>query len=318
MAEQATTESKGQSSICLHANSDAERQRLTRKARSGTLTRVARGIYAPAEQWEELDDIDRARNLALVLGLVHPNWVFCLFTAAVLYGLEIGRDNAMPLHVQTPRSRETTTSEFVRHPLTCTNPGVVEAVHVTPEVQTVIDCLIELPFQRALAVADSALRVLKLTKKELTSELAKRPSGKAKRIAENVIAYADSCAANGGESVARAVMIEQGFMVPELQVEMNDPLDPSQKHYADFRWRLSSGDVVGELDGRDKYVLPEMTGGRDTLDVVIDERHRESRLTAPGVKVMRFTFRDVMDVGRFVSLLKLYGIPRGVARIMDE
>ncbi|MBR1828943.1 MAG: hypothetical protein IJ781_05465, partial [Atopobiaceae bacterium] len=153
---------------------------------------------------------------------------------------------------------------------------------------------------------------------ELLSELALRPEGMQRRIAENSVRYADPLAANGGESVARAVMIEQGFMIPELQAEVTDPLDPSQTYYVDYRWQLEGGDVIGELDGRDKYVLPEMMGGRDTLGVVIDERHRESRLTVPGTKVLRFSFRDVMDVERFVSLLELYGIPRGPARKMDE
>ena len=305
------------SSLCQHPNTPAERQRFSRRVRSGTCVRPFRSLYAPADEWTKLDAVEQTRQLAIALAKLHPTWVFCLFTAAALYGLEIGRDHALPLHAQTPRGYSSN-CDLIQHPLTCAHPDSVGTARVTPAVQTVVDCLLELPFSRGLAVADSALRGLGLTKKELFAELEARPKEAASKRAESTITYADPRAANGGESVARAVMIEQGFMVPELQAEMRDPLDPSRKYFADFRWQLSSGDVVGELDGRDKYVLPEMTGERDTLDVVIDERHRESRLTAPGVKVMRFTFRDVMDVDRFISLLELYGIPRGAARIMDK
>ena len=229
-------------SLCMHPSSAAERNRFSRRVRSGTLVRPVRSLYAPTDEWEKLDAVERARHIAVALAELHPAWVFSLFTAAALYGLEIGRNYAMPLHVQVPRGSCTRdTAEITHHPLTCKNSATVGAV-----------------------------------------------------------------------------MIEQGFMIPELQVKIGDPLDPSGSYYVDFRWRLSSGDVIGELDGKDKYVLPEMTGGRETIDVVIDERHRESRLTVPGSKVMRFSFRDVLDEGRFVSLLELYGIPRGPARKVSE
>lgn len=306
-------------SLCMHPSSAAERNRFSRRVRSGTLVRPVRSLYAPTDEWEKLDAVERARHIAVALAELHPAWVFSLFTAAALYGLEIGRNYAMPLHVQVPRGSCTRdTAEITHHPLTCKNSATVGAVRVTPPVPTVVDCLFELPFSRALAVADSALRVLGLSKEELLREVQSRSEGRGQAIATSAIKFADARAANGGESVARAVMIEQGFMIPELQVKIGDPLDPSGSYYVDFRWRLSSGDVIGELDGKDKYVLPEMTGGRETIDVVIDERHRESRLTVPGSKVMRFSFRDVLDEGRFVSLLELYGIPRGPARKVSE
>lgn len=53
-----------------------------------------------------------------------------------------------------------------------------------------------------------------------------------------------------------------------------------------------------------------MTHGRDALQVLRDERIRESQLTLAVDCVMRFTFADVIDEHRLVALLERFGIPR--------
>ena len=306
-----------QEGVCIHPKDEGGRRRCVRAAKRGTYVRICRGLYAPTDEWRKLDEVERARNIALALSKMHPAWVFCLYTAAAMYGLEIGRDNATRIHVQAPQGGNTKANNLLaRYPMTCGSPVIVHGAKVTPPAQTVVDCLLCLPFARALAVTDSALRNLGLTKDDLRAELESRPLSAGHPVAHAAIVHADLRAENGGESVARAIMIEQGFMVPELQVKITDALDARRDYYVDFYWHLQSGDVVGELDGRDKYQDARMLGDRDTLDVLIDERHRESRLTVPGVRVMRFTFRDVMDTQRFVRLLELYGIPRGPSRLL--
>lgn len=303
---------------CIHPRTSAERSACSRRVKSGEYLRVFRGLYAQADTWNGSGEVEHVRLIARSLADMHPQWVFCHFTAAAIYGLEIGRDLALPLHVQMPRGgRKHADSDILRHQPTCSKPTTWEGVRVTPPAQTVIDCLLELPFARGLAIADSALRVLGLTKELLTDELNRRGDVPRRALVANVVSYADSRAANGGESVARAVMIEQGFMLPDLQFEVHDPLNPKATYYVDYRWHLATGDVFGELDGKDKYVDPEMTGGRGVLEVMVGERHREARLTTSGARVLRFTFRDAVDAGRLCQLLELYGIPRGPARVMD-
>ena len=110
-------------------------------------------------------------------------------------------------------------------------------------------------------------------------------------------------------------MIEQGFMVPQLQVKIPNLIEGIGSYYADFFWELSDGtQVAGELDGLDKYCDPTMTGGRSVTQVMSEERRRESRLGAAGLKVVRFSFAEVEDVAKFSRLLEAYGIPRGPAR----
>ena len=70
-----------------------------------------------------------------------------------------------------------------------------------------------------------------------------------------------------------------------------------------------AGWISGELDGGEKYVNPAMTHGRDVLQVMRDERLRESGMTLAVDRVMRFTFSDVANEARLVALLERFGIP---------
>lgn len=298
------------------ASSANELRQFERHAAAGKLFSPYRGMFVDVEEWSRTPTSKRAQRVIATLADKHPQWVFCLFSAATVYGLEVGRDDLAVIHLQCQgRTRQNKNGTIVRHHHA--NPTFVEVngIRITPPLQTVVDCLCALAFDRALAIADSAMRVLGVTKRELQDELDSRGNCAGWQVARDAIAYANPLSANGGESVARAVMIEQGFMIPKLQAKMHDPLNPTNVYYVDFLWELGdAGDVIGELDGRDKYVLPEMTGGRDALEVMRDERHRESRITALRARVLRFTFKDVMDVGRFTKMLELYGVPRGMAR----
>jgi very-short-patch-repair endonuclease len=89
---------------------------------------------------------------------------------------------------------------------------------VTAPLRTVLDCCRSLPFDAALAVADSALRSRTVTRAELT-EAASRAAGPGARRVRRVAAHADARAANPFESVLRALSIEEGFdLTPQLQI----------------------------------------------------------------------------------------------------
>ena len=46
--------------------------------------------------------------------------------------------------------------------------------------------------------------------------------------ARRVARYADGLSESGGESKARALMIERGWQTPELQIELFDPVEPGR------------------------------------------------------------------------------------------
>lgn len=91
---------------------------------------------------------------------------------------------------------------------------------VTTKARTVIDCARDLPFDRALAVADSALRRGDLTRDELIGLGLRLPKlGRKRALA--VIEAADGRAANPFESCLRAIALG----VPGLTVEPQVVID---------------------------------------------------------------------------------------------
>ncbi|MFW5470762.1 hypothetical protein ACOCJ4_12010 [Knoellia sp. CPCC 206435] len=89
---------------------------------------------------------------------------------------------------------------------------------VTTPLRTVLDCARRLPFDEALAVADSALRSGKVGRTELR-EAAQMTRGPGSIGVRRVAAHAHRGAANPLESVLRALTIEVGLvMTPQLQV----------------------------------------------------------------------------------------------------
>jgi len=114
--------------------------------------------------------------------------------------------------------------------------------------------------------------------------------------------------------MARAAIIEEGFELPDLQVELHDPMDGAA-YRVDFLWTCPDGRrIIGELDGWEKYLDPAMTEGRGTLGVLVAERQRESRITMSGASVVRFSYRQVRDHGYLARLLAAYGVPRALER----
>ncbi len=88
------------------------------------------------------------------------------------------------------------------------------AAGITSPLRTVVDCARLLPFDEALAIADSALRSGLVTRDELdTVSVRGAGAGAVRRVVE----AADGRAANAFESVLRALCIEVGVLVVPQQ-----------------------------------------------------------------------------------------------------
>lgn len=177
------------------------RAKIRLAVRRGRILRDVRGRYALAAADEAL----RAAN--------RLSGVLCLDSAALHHGWKVKHRPSSPA-VAVPRNRNVTADRRygvrVIHLDLATDD--IEG-RATGPLRTVMDCASRLPFDEALAIADSALRSGQVTKSELRLAAAKMPARYRSRCAR-VAEEADHRADNPFESVLRAIALD----IPGLSV----------------------------------------------------------------------------------------------------
>ncbi len=299
---------------CLVAGSASLRKALETRLRGGLLVSPAPRLFVRAQYWGGLTSTQRHRHVLLGLGRLHPSWVACGISAAVAHELQVPyRLLDGKTHVTGCDKHAKTWGEIRVHKASREiEPVIVGGIPVTSVPQTALDCARLVDARGGLAIADSALRVCGMAREELVDYVEAHGRGlRGITLAREVASMADARSANGGESIARRVMHELGYALPELQVCFADPMDPQRRYYADFVWPHAEGGlVIGELDGVEKYMDPEMTGPDGLRGAVLRERRRESRLTITRAAIARFSYAEVLDLGWFDRLLATFGVPR--------
>lgn len=187
---------------------------------------------------------------------------------------------------------------------------------VTPPVQTVRDLAIRLPLALSLPAMDKLLQrkvlpgspsdvQLVFTADDVRASTLLLPNGTQRGRVERVLEVADGLAQSPGESLSRAIMIQDGFPTPILQVPFRD--SRGLIGMPDFDWEEYK--TLGEFDGYEKYSAQKYLKGKTPSDVVFEEKKREDRLRARGYKVVRWTWADIKDPRRLVALLREAGLP---------
>lgn len=299
--------------MCLAAQTKLGVELLERRVASHLLIRVFPHLYEEPSYWKTLSVTEKSIRVIRTAATLHPDWVFCQTSAAIAHGLEVSQPDPGVVHIVTTPEAHTASNRHVRrHAVGSYTVCVASGVHVVDMDTCVTGCIGLLDLPHGLAVADSYLREKRLATSDLVrlaESIGYRPR---RRNALRTAGFADPLAENGGESVARGTMIELGYEIPRLQVEIANPLDPDDCYRVDFLWPGDSERpaIIGELDGMGKYQEPEMLQGRSTLDVLTEERLRESRLTLTDARIMRFHFGDVLDRSGFARLLDASGVPK--------
>jgi very-short-patch-repair endonuclease len=244
------------------------RPAVDRALRDGRIERVARGRYA-------LPTASQAKREAHRLkGTAH------LLSAAAHWGWRTKWQPRAP-QIAVPRGRRVTPSQ---HAGVLVSWRAIPDVDgwVTSPVRTVLDCAATLPFDEALAVADSALRSRDVTRAELRSAAESLPGRGRRRQVLRVVEAADARAANPFESVLRA--IAQGVpslnVVPQVRIERNGRF-VGRVDLADLRLR-----IVLEADSYEFH-------GEHALFEKACVRYDE--LVADGWLVLRFPWKRVMS-----------------------
>ena len=297
---------------CLIPPSAAIRKALLRRIGSAIVSPMP-GLFARKTRWEELNRAQRHVEIVRALAVAHPDWTFCSFSAACLLGLEVSWRHLNVVHVCSatkPSARPG--ARIQRHR---TEPaGAIDqgGISITPSIQTVTDCLLQTGFADGMPIADSAISKLGLTREQLMEAVEKRAgarNGRAVRTALTTLQYADARAESGGESVARAVMIETGFAPDRLQYELTDPFDSTESMRTDFAWERQARELtLGELDGFVKYTDQAMLAGRTTAETLVAERQREAHLSLYGHPLIRFTMNEVRSAGVLAKKLQTAGV----------
>lgn len=298
---------------CIVPSDRNESILMRKKTADDTLVMPFPGLYLRKEFAEGQTPADITLLVMHTLAELHPGWVFRQASAAIAHGLEVPLADVSKVQVLIDQNCHTKSTDSVirssRNAKEIT-PVKASGVKVTPLDQTVVDCLSELDFPRALGVADSYLRRTKSGQRALRELIENSKLNATRRAAAlEVASWADPLSENGGESFARGVMIELGFEAPQLQVTIPEEIDGTFPR-VDYYWLTEDGVViVGELDGKEKYYKPGMTDGKTVAEVMSEERIRESRISLTNAKVMRFTFAQVLNKAYFEHLLSEAGVP---------
>lgn len=298
---------------CLAPAMQRDYQLLKRRMNQKKVVEPRPGVFAPVDCWNKLGDRQRYLHVLRSMAAKHPDWVFCSFSAAVIQGLAVSKKQLRAIHIASPANHcgEAPTG-VVRYRPSQLSVVTINGLKTTPEVETVFCCAARGGFSEGLIVADSFLRNNNMDSRQLYTQflcIGKNRPGKA--CALRVARYADGRSENGGESKARAVMIEGGWETPDLQVEIDDPEHPGNPYRVDFLWPHLTKPVIGELDGLEKYRAAKTEDDEQhALNVMMRERQRESRLSLAGFTVMRFTMEDVNVPERLYRKMELAGIPR--------
>lgn len=318
---------------CLSAKDRVSRARLEARVQAGQLVRPAADCYVSPEVWASLDAAERSLWVMRTIQRKHRGYVFCGESAAIAWGLYEPRDYLARPYVATSLRSHSPSSRFVERRFLPEELDVCStaAINVTTLERTAFDAARFLGFRRGLGVCDQALAKSGLSSQELLDEFTEMGPSRGCAVARKCAKNANSLSENGGESFARAVMIEEGFVAPLLQVPIIDPFERGNSYRTDYFWLLDSCDarrilnglrngtlprngaagcIAGELDGWGKTFDERITGTRSAQEMLLAERRREARLTWYGIRVVRFSFAEVCRSGYLANLLGSYGVPR--------
>lgn len=293
---------------------------LQQMVRRGELVRVSRGVYRHA--WAITNDPERRADDEYIARIraaqlrSEERLVVSGLSAAAVWDLPIV--GTWPTLVSVASEREVggrsnahLARSYVGYP-----PPVVErgGLVTTSLARTVADVARVETMERAVAIADAALRGQKaaggrafrapISKAAVATELESlnRAPGAAK--ARGVLSFADGKSGSAGESCSRVGVWKLGLPSPVLQEAFYD--DEGFVGYVDFWWPGCK--LIGEFDGRGKYLRDEYTAGRSTATIVLLEKEREDRLRALGFRVVRWDWATALDLRLLEAKLRGAGL----------
>ncbi|NEG70381.1 hypothetical protein [Bifidobacterium choloepi] len=277
------------------------------------LVRPFPGMYISKTVWSKLAPWEQRLYVARTLTVMHPNWVFVGFVAALAYGLWVHTDLlAEPMIVMTQthhRNRKQAGLEFVECHNMPTDILMADGVRVPPIEFVIADCIRRYPFVFAKPVLDAALHMGHCSIKEVLM------AGEQWRVDNNALLrcgyYAHGELESAAEAFAHAVIIDLNFTEPILQKTFTDP-ENGKTYRTDFAWPRGDAFCVLEVDGLIKYREEPYLRQRSLAQVVNDQESRSRALQMRcGVMTMRrVKYSQICDFDYMEQMLKSMGVPR--------
>lgn len=252
---------------------------------------LRRGVYVTAEELaaaERAGERHRLDCAAVLCALARPWTVLSHASAAHLQGLLVPDGSLSVVRLTDP-------AQWRRgrgYRVAVARVDEVEVVSVstlrtTSLDRTLIDCAREWPLEDAVVSLDDALGRGLTTPAALRAAVLASTHWPGAAAAARAVGLADGRAESPLETRGRLRLLSSGFPVPELQVELRDArgfLGVVDAWYEDAA-------VAVEFDGRTKYADPWR--GRTPEQVLWDEKRREDRIRAAGVRLVRVVSADL-------------------------
>lgn len=293
---------------------------LVSRVRCGELLPIIAGVYRFAtavtpDETRVADDAFLAKIRATQLLSAAP-LQFRNHAAAAVWDLPmVGRwpERVAIMAAPAPggRSNATLARSYLGHPAAAV---MRDGLLVTTLARTVADVARVAPFGTATAMTDAALHGHRETaghplRQRLDGEVAQHEFATLGRVvgaarARCVLEFADAASESAGESFSRVGIRMLSLPAPQLQVPFADARGPIG--VVDFFWRQFG--VIGEFDGRGKYLREEFTLGRPIADIVMAEKARENRLRALGFVVVRWDWSTAMSLPLLRACLAQGGV----------
>lgn len=274
----------------------------------GHAVRLKRGAYFDAREWAALDQ--RSRHLARMYAIKesHRDPIFGFESAACAHGFSTLENWPDTVHVVADRASGGRSEPGIqRHCVGIDEEDVmvIGGLSVTRPLRTLVDLARSGSFADAVVSVDSALRANHVCEEELADSSARIRYGRGAASMRHAFAFGNRMADNAGESLSRVLISQLGFPTPELQVPYRR--SGGGADVVDFAWPKFR--LIGEFDGRGKYLKEEYLRGRTPGDAVYEEKRREDRLRASGNGMARWGWTELRDPNALRYSLLAAGLP---------
>jgi hypothetical protein len=281
---------------------------IRRRRRRGDWSTLQRGAYLVGPNRPDTLQRHLLAVRATVAGLRAPA-VVSHGSAAAVHGLPLWGVPLRQVHVtRQPPARSADEGRLRSHVARLGPDDVVMVggTAVTSITRTVVDLARSVPFAPALVVADAALASGRTTTAELMAALEACAGTRGTRSARRALRAADPRSESVGESRSRALMIDAGLPLPELQMDVHAP-DGGLIGRCDFGWRQRR--LLGEFDGRVKYGRL-LRPGQQPGDAVFEEKRREDAMRDQDWRMVRWVWADLAAPAALVARW-VRGLERG-------